>query len=269
LKGKKAIGIITAVGASLLLMFSVFVFPFILAASPDNRELETIEMKTVFPADEVSQSEDSDIVEQPLERVEQQGEADQSDDEVVIDINAISKEMAIEIVTNEIETRQFIDADPNGVRSSTFELRSARYIEAVDYIDAPIWQVLFYSRTEGDNLLGITEGYTPEEFLLMAFNSTVECCESYTIDAFDNGMPALRRVYSHENLFVVEVNAFTGELIRMGDVYLCDHSTRFDTFSYDDLADWNMVNELARYYFLTPEPGTPVPTPEPRPISTP
>ena len=263
MKNKKTTSILVISGVFVLVFLSGIVFPFMLAASPELRELEKIQTEDFFPSEDINGQDTAKQDDEPEQPVEQNLAA--------IDINAISEEKAIEIVLEAFPEVLYMHDDANGTTlSNTLELRGARYVEAADSFDTPIWQVLFYADDSGRILYGIHEDYTPEEYLFLFGDAIhMHCCESFKIGAFDNGLPAIDHSYKRENLFVIEVNAFTGELIGQGMVFLCNHIDVFGTYSYDDETDWNLVNEFTHYWVLLPDIDSPQPTPEPRPVSAP
>jgi len=252
LKSKKLINIITVAGACALLIFSVFVFPFILAASPDNREMETVETETTYPAEEDGQS---DLALVPLyqSESEQQAESDQPEsEETIIDINAISEETAIAIVLDRTSLSEATHENENGeTRTHSLELRGARYFTGVDHIDAPIWRVLFYARDWARVFEYHRDGQTLEEYIAEISGKINGCCYSYSLGTDKNGEPAVIWDSVGESLFFFDVNAFTGALNGQGIVYLCDHTSKLGTFSYDETTDWNMLTEDMTYWILT------------------
>lgn len=276
MKNKKFANIITIAGACALVIFSVFVFPFIIAASPDNQGIETIETEAAYPPDETEQpGEDGQPGEggQPGEDGDGQqpgGENQPDNGGVTIDINAISKETAIALALDATPHEGVDYVDPTGdTRSFSIELRGARYVESADPLDAPIWQVLFYVRDSGKMFHEIHENFTPDEYLHYLYGDMIhDCCFVASVGSFDNGTPAIVYTHNQESLFVIEVNALTGDLVGQGIVYLCDHISRFDTFSYDDITDWSMANDFSFYWVLVREDGK-IPMPESRPIPAP
>ena len=244
MKNKKAIGIITAVGACALLVFSVVVFPFILAATPENRELETIERDSVYPGEETGHQNDSEQQEQRAETGQQDTEA------TTIDINAITEEMAIALVLNSISHDEHTDKSPNGeTRTTSLELRGASYIESADHIDAPIWRVLFYERHFGESFVYIGECIGDDLESALNYRIGEFCCFTNSFGEDNDGKQVVVSKYSYEALNFIDVNAFTGELIAQGIVGMCDHEGTKREFSYDDATDWEMLKEKQDLYY--------------------
>ena len=279
MKNKKALGIITAAGACALLVFSVFVFPLILAASPENKELETIETNNAYPPEENREQDETPQLPEPEK-------TDQPDDEdVKPDINAISKETAISKVLSNIAYGEHTYVSPIGeVSNTSLELRSARYIEGVDHIDAPIWRVLFYERHFGESFVYIPVNPNPEE--AQSIENRIEdikrlgdlCCFDSFISEDKSGLPVIITSFDYKSLYFIDVNAFTGELIGQGLVGLCDHEGTKREFSYDETTDWEMLIKSEDIYYhtlndikelnhpKTEAPPHPTPEPSPRPV---
>ena len=220
----------------ILIIFSIVIFPFILAATPGNREIETVETEIGLTADK------------PLGSVNPDGTT------YIPDINAISKETAIEIVVNTHE----ILSDNNGYTEiilddySTYlysmELRSVRYIEATDYIDAPTWQLLYYENVYTKHLIPV-DGESPEEFLNRIGVGLRNCCETLIISSLNDGRPALVNEINIEIITVFAVNAFNGKLTGQESLYLCNHRDRLESFTYDDATDWDFFREHSDYLY--------------------
>jgi len=160
--------LIAAVCIIVLAVFSIFVFPFILAASPGNMDIEVIDMEDDFNVkepDPVPESEPGAEYEQPSAREEDPGSQPDSYPvpepgpvpvdpdpvpEVAIDSNAISMDQAIEkawelfIFPDENETTP---AGENRGHSTVF--LEARYMESDDPAGDPSWFLLFEYRYWG------------------------------------------------------------------------------------------------------------------------
>ena len=246
MKNKKVIGIITAIGVCALLVFSVVVFPFILAASPENRELETIETNNAYPAEEI---ENPDYTEQPTEPGQQDNET------TTIDINAITEEMAIAIALEDIPVGdETVKSLAGATHTTSLELRGAKYIESIDHIDAPVWRVLFYAHDYGESLVYI-EHQGGDDDLEHEFTYRIGdfCCFSSSMGEDNSGLPAIITSYSYAVLYFIDINAFTGELVGQGQTAMCDHEGTKRELSYDLNTDWVMLQENMYYWTLTPE----------------
>lgn len=322
---KKRSTIILAVSFCALIAASVVVFPLVIAVSPPNREIETIRAEELFPTEDAEASGDAESIADTQQAAD--SELEHADnDAVLIDINAISEEMAVgvaeEVILHNHEliltSNQLLTLNqrepafalglvgiPPRMFSSSF--RSARYVESIPYIDAPVWQVLFYFQAWGYWDVGLhfgplpVESMTAEEY--MASNNHIDgitdClrCVNYSWYVFD-GLTKIIKSYTYESLVLIEVDAFSGEIVGMGELILSNqHGCVGDgshvhkvgsSFSYDDAYDRELLVRAAaptdttlywRYFWrhwyydspwykqesgLTPESG-PMPTPEPIP----
>jgi len=263
LKNKKALGIVAVVGACFLLVFSIFIFPFILAASPEERELERVEVDSAYPAEELEQN---DLTEVPLQQ-EESGQAqsivgmiDASEiiDTSEIDINAITEEMALAIALDYIPVGEETVKSPVGAHHTTsLELRGARYIESIDHIDAPIWRVLFYAFDYGESFVYIdgSEHLEDNEILEQEFSYRMGdfCCYTGSMGEDNSGKRVIVTSYSYECLYFIDIDAFTGELVGQGLTGMCDHEGNKRELSYDLNTDWEMLPENMHHWTLTPE----------------
>ena len=260
MKTKKASGVIAAVGVCILLAFSVAVFPFILAASPDNREITTIETETVFPSEDSERDDEIGLVdetEEPDMTEESDDTEDLSGQEAIHNINAISKEMAIEIAMEAI-------GFPGGTyhRTSgesvtiTRDFIEAKYIESADPADDPSWYVLFSTSSLGTLFEYIPLDLTPEEYI--ASRTSDPSIDYFTSDdgflvvgIDNNGSPVIITHYARTGYVVAEIDAFTGEFIGYG-------TTLDEIVSLDDFSNGNELKQNMIYTEAAPGPA-PVP----------
>ena len=231
---------IAAISIIVLIFLSIIVFPLMLAATPENLELETIEPENTLPVENPDQNDEFGITD---------GQDDAND--TIPDINAISKETAIAIVEDFYTALGETDyVCPSGnFGSVTQELRGARYIEASDHLSVPVWQVLYYWHKQGQSLLSVSDNSTPEEELAMILSTRgarINCdCYSWSIGSYaDTGMSAIIQKRDYKILVVVEVDALTGDIIGIGEINCNNHSDKPVVFSYDEAIDWEMVKNL-------------------------
>jgi len=261
LKNKKAISLIAIYGACLMFVFSVLIFPFILAATPKNQEIETIEIETAHPAEESANPDDSRYMESLQREIVNW--------RITPDINAISKETAISIVLEKLSLGgETYESAIGETRMTSLELRGASYIERVDHIDAPIWRVLFYERSHGETFVYIYVVPDLEDAQSIESRLGEFCCSEEFIGEDNRGFPVIISSYSYENLYFIDVNAFNGEIIGQGVVGMCDHEGTKREFSYDDAIDWEMLKEIedTYYHILNDLRELNHPKPEPNPI---
>ncbi|MCL2627930.1 MAG: hypothetical protein FWD44_04435 [Oscillospiraceae bacterium] len=220
---------LAAISLIILVIFSIIVFPFLLAATPENRKIETIEPETTLTADK------------PLGSVNPDGTT------FLPDINAIPKETVIErfeeLFIHNGGTTYYENSD-DAQRVLTQEFRSARYVTAADYMDFPRWQILYYESGNGRLLFRIPEHISAEAYLKSWEHDIVDkCCNYVELGSFVDGSPALVVTYKNEYIGVVDFNAYTGELTHTYVIELCNHYDKFGTYSYDDATDWALAKE--------------------------
>ena len=247
MKTKKASGMIAMVGVCILLAFSVGVFPFIIAASPDNREITEIEQETVFPTEDDEQNVEIGLIIEPEKsnETEQSDEAEGLDEqETIPNINAISKEMAIEIAMEAV-------GYPGGTyyRTSgesvtiTREFIEAKYMESADPADDPSWYVLFSSSSLGTSFEYIPPELTPEEYMAARAGGPGDAFTSYdgflAIGTDNNGFPVIITHYGRTGYIVAEGDALTGEYIGYGTTL--DEIVSLDGFSNGNELKQNMI----------------------------
>jgi len=296
MKNKKLIYILAAIGACTLLAFSIFIFPMIIAATPENRELETLETEDPYPQEELSQLEEREPEKQYIDGItEQQFEAiiKHVHEEFIrqqnpnpaegIDINAITKEMAIEIVEgfypNEA-TETFTDIGPMGdARKVSLRPLDARYISAPDSTAAPVWQVFLHERTQGTMHYYIPDGHTAESYLVEFQNHRATqlhgCCYSDSIYRRNTGSTVIKSESSIESIILIELDAFTGKALGSGFFAFCEHYPNYNSFVENGYLDLVFITDSIiedktflpgsegqpyRRYEVIPEP-TPQPTP--------
>jgi len=281
LKRKKTISIIIAAGAGVLLIISVFVFPFLLAATPDNMEVETIESENVYPTDENEQYDETDEYDELDEMmsitITETERLLREHANILADINAISEERAIEIVNRIIYPGEGTSESPKGeTRSNKYELLGARYVEAADPMDDPVWQVFLLAQSSGVSFYYPEDGRSASELLVevrVVAISFQECCEKFSLGRDLDGEMAVFMHFDTVTLIVMELNAFTGDLIGQGWIDICEHNDPGGRFQNAAGLDWDTIMEymeLMDYSVLTPEPPPVpvVPSPQPGPEST-
>jgi len=297
---------LAAIGACTLLAFSVFLFPLIIAATPENRGLETIETEDPYPQEELGQPDEHEPDMQDTDSITQQEIDDinknvheefmrqqNSNSAEEIDINAITKEMALEIVEGlysieaiEIYPGKYINSDPAGdvVHIVSRRPLGARYVSAPDSTVAPVWQVFIHEQLQGTIHYRIPEGHTAESYLAEFQNYRASqfygCCYTYSIFTRSTGTTVIQSESSIETITMIELDAFTGKELGSGWFTFCKHNTNYSQFVESEDPDWEFITDYMEYnvslpgsdgqpyqrfdYHLTPEP-TPMPSPDPRP----
>jgi len=211
MKAKKHLGITTAVlCVCALLVFNFFIFPNVLAAAPENRGVETITPEAAPPT------------------VEQTGVQEElAEQESIPNINAISKEQAIEIAQGDGFMPSVTYEYSGAIYHATTTVVGAKYMESNDPASDPSWFVLFSQISHGEYSMSVPEGYTAEEYLAhictmdnVYFGSEnmvqvtdwdmVESC------ADSDGKPVLIYHDITPNNYLVEINALTGAYISGG-----------------------------------------------------
>ena len=278
MNSKRQSTIIVAICVGGLAAFSVFVFPFILAAAPATMEIETIEPEDNFPAEEPG-SVPANESEPESEHVFYPGTEPEpvpaNESEPAININAISREQAIAIAMayyEEMNPETYVN-DRGETRTSSHAFVDVKYIDSTDPVSDPSWFALFSYRTWGVTHDPIPEKYTPEEYLRIA----KECYEmaiidspnyasytSFSLGTNSIGETVVIRSYDISGFDVLEINALTGEYVGFG------------IKKYDELIDlYNFVNGVEVKEFMdnwwtliveSPiehDPLAPEPTPQP------
>ena len=120
------------IGAVAVVVFTFLIFPSVLAAIPENREIETITPATNLAAENFSQS--NEIEHSP-------------------NINAISQEQAIEIAEKAIGKVEIIDLERQDEATTKTTYTYARYSYGVEPTHSPVWYVI---RTEESNEVVLT-----------------------------------------------------------------------------------------------------------------
>jgi len=204
--------IIAAICIGALAVFSIFVFPFIIAASPGNMDIETIETEDVFPAEEPYPEPEpvAETAPEPMPEPE-------PEPEVVIDINAISEEQAIALAW---ELYMFPDEDgvnPAGERrGNTTVFIEAKYVESTDPASDPSWFLLFSYSYWQKMFVYIPEGLTQEETLYREMEQDIFGLARFSIGTDNFGVPVIKWESSGSHYEMVELNALTGEWIGSG-----------------------------------------------------
>ena len=275
MKNKKALSFIIAGGACALILFSVFVFPYILSAPPENRRIESIEPDLAYP------SEDAGIIGDVVQSEDIDKEEQDSVASVIIDINAISEEKATVIATLAMKHSRSVVSDnleempylfmyakrepfTQVAGGSRYINHGARYITAVDHINTPIWQVLYTIVYYGAAFMSVPDEINSEDYILYLYeNYTHSCCE--TLSTSGNGQ-GVRRDFTYGALVVLDIDAFSGDIIGQGVVYLCDHADMADRFRVDIDADWRLINEYVQLWGQFRESDMSIPAPKSIPI---
>jgi len=273
MKKNKLIYFLAAIGTCTLLAFSIFIFPLIIAATPENRGHETLETEDPYPHEELGQLEERELEkihldekEQSSDSGEQESITQQDTDPVeVIDINAITKEMAIEIVEglypkNEIEIRpgEYINIDPAGdVHILSWRPLGARYVSAPDFTAAPIWQIFIHEQLRGTIHYRIPDGHTAESYLAEFQNYRASqlhgCCSVDSIITRSTGSTVIQSESSIETITMVELDAFTGKALGSGFFAFCEHNSNYSLFVENEEPNWDFITDYMESAIL-PEP---------------
>ena len=269
MKRKNIINIIIAAGAGVLLVISIFVFPFLLAATSDNLEIEPIESENAYPTDEIEQYDETD----DLDDLDEMMSITVSETERMLiqmganleDINAISESEAIRIVRRIIYPGDETNESPVGeTRSTKYELLGARYVEAADLIGDPVWQVFLIEQSWGVSFHYPEDERTASELLAEVRANTTgldNCCNEFSLGRDLNGEMAVFMHYDTLTFIVFELNAFSGDLIGQGWINICEHTEPGGRFQNAAELDWETIMEymeFMHYTALIPEPA-PIP----------
>ena len=286
---KKQSTIIVAICVCALVAFSVFVFPFILAASPGTMEIETIEPEDAFPAEDPEPVPANAGAAPGLEDEFYSGNEPEpvpaEEPNPAIDINAISKEQAIAIAIayyDDMNPDTFVN-DRGETRSCSSAFVDIKYIENTDPVSAPSWFALFSYRTWGVTHDPIPEKYTPEEYLeiakecyKMAINESPNFASytSFSLGKNSFGETVVIRSYDISGFDLVEIDARTGEYVGYGikkydeliDLYKLVNGVEIKEFMD---SWWTLIMESpVEHDPLAPEP-TPEPSPRPQSVPAP
>jgi len=213
MKGKRLFGrLALAFAICAVLVFNFFVFPEILASATDDSVIKTIAFETALP-DEPDEPETSPAVnanEQPWDR-ETLPVADLlealREDETLPDINAISKEQAIEITEGIWPVGIGVDNYKWAIQTTTGAITHARYLENTDPMGDPSWFCLYEQRVFGEQHHYIPEDLTPEEFIYVDVKS------DYRLGEDREGTPVIVVYSDWSQYLVAEINAITGECV--------------------------------------------------------
>ena len=273
MKKNKLIYFLAAIGACTLLALSVFLFPLIIAATPENRELETLELDDPYPVEELGLLEEHELEKVYLDdnepstgSGEQESITQHDPDPVeVIDINAITKEIAIGIAER-LFSKEPTDTYPvehsyvgptGESRNASWILLGARYIPATDNMAAPVWQVFIHEKTWGITHFRIPDDRTPESYLAELENERATqlhgCCTSYSIYKRETGTTILKSESSYETITMLELDAFTGEVLGSGWFVFCEHNSHYNLFVNAAAPDWELITDYMEYSVLLPE----------------
>ena len=253
---KKHSRIIAAICISALAVFSIFVFPFIIAASPDNMEIETIETEDVFPAEEpyhVPEIEAETVIEPEAETVPEPiseltpEPGPYPEAEVVIDVNAISEEQAIALAWELYMFPDEDDVNPAGERRGhATKFIEAKYVESTDPASDPSWFLLFSYRYWGVSFAYIPEGLTQEEALNREMEQDIFGLARFSMGTDNFGVPVIKWESSGSHYEMIELNALSGEWIGSGmthPVYNAD----LDEFILED----NIRKRMDYWWLIT------------------
>jgi len=277
---------LAAVGVCALLFISGVVFPFMLAATPENSELETIETEEVLPAEELNMPDESDI---PRDD-EQYSEPEHLDaQEPDININAISKEMAIEIAVEayDIGLWEYECPTTGETRNTLSEVIEAIYMENSDSESSPSWLILIKNRfwgvqhtmfIDGRIISDIYSDLSSLEEYVIAMEELYGDHYSWTIGTNKKGDPVAMAAYDNATYYIIVVDAFHGVITRHID--LIQGVTSIEGISSPaelspyieralDVVEIVMGDGSEGFIYLAPEPEpypiilTPAPTPQP------
>jgi len=225
MNSKKHSWIIATICIIALAAISIFVFPFILAASPGNMEIEVIEPEEVFPGVEPDPvlGDETEAGSDPSHAPEDENEPQTYPDPTPgpdiddIDTNAISMERAIELAW---ELFTFPDADEStpagerrGYRTIFIE---ARYIEKDDPSSDPSWFLLFAYGFWSTSFSYVPEGSTLEETLERNAIADIFDYANFSTATDNFGVPVVIWESAGNHYEMVELNAITGEWIGSG-----------------------------------------------------
>jgi len=284
MNSKKQSTIIVAICVCALAAFSVFVFPFILAATPGTMEIETIEPEDTYPVEETEPIPDdasapgSDHTFYPGPENEPASAAGSDPD---ININAISREQAIAIAIayyEDMNPDTFVN-ERGETRTNSHAFVDIKYIESTDPVSAPSWFALFSYRTWGVTHDPIPEKYTPEEYLKIAEESykmaiieppNYASYTSFSLGTNSFGETVVIRSYDISGFDLIEIDALTGEYVGYGikkydeliDLYKFVNGEEVKKFM-DNW--WTLIIESP----VEHDPLAPEPTPQPTSVPTP
>jgi hypothetical protein len=245
-------------GVCALLFFSGVAFPFMLAATPENRDLETIEADDVFPAEEQEQPDASEQSFHPEPEPVAAGESE-------VNINAITKERALEIAKETFGDFQNAYSS-DGIRSRYIYYIDAKYMDSSSVENVSSWFVFIELQLRGEQFFALNENYTSLEELLDDMQAIHGDNDNWFIDTNNEGRTVVIRSYHYIDFIVVEINALTGELVSQGTI-----PTSKDDFNLDWFSSWDGLKVyLSDIVQINPDPppipgAHPIPTPEPYP----
>ena len=169
---------VTTVLICILLGFSFFVMPPVLAAVPGNSRIQSVSLnQTNLGAAEAVQT---------------------------ADINAVSKKTAVESAIAALKEQGF---DMRELKSQPVEVR---YIAESAPAGDPVWAVIFRSDEKGYAYV-FGDDINSESRKKLAALGRVEDCTGA------DGTPGIRAYYSYTRYTLVEINAFSGAYIRHGN----------------------------------------------------
>jgi len=206
-----------AIGVGALLTFNLFIFPNVLAAAPENREIETVTPETAALENQEIGIATSRAV--PIEAdYEQRGEAGTLLEEpgVPSNINAISMEQAVLAAEEALAHRGIGVVLETADNLSTIDRSfiDAKYAGSTGPASGgPYWYVLFTEREAGYNNLPIDSRYTPDEYLEFLQSSSFP--GELRLGVNSKGEPAVIFSYDRTQHLVVEIDALTGGFITM------------------------------------------------------
>jgi len=217
MKKTKHFRIISIISISVLSIFSIFIFPFILAASPDNLGVEVIDRDEELQLTDLDPVPGDESGTKVSFATDAESEFIPELDPIPYDINAISKERAVELAW---ELFMFPDEDettPQGERRGhKTEFIEARYIENTDSAKDPSWFLLFSYHYWGTAFNYVPEGSTPEEEIEREIPNDIFNYATFSVGTDNFGYPVIKWEYNAGHYEMVEINAITGEWIGSG-----------------------------------------------------
>jgi len=265
-----------------LLFISGVVFPFMLAATPENSEMETIEAPEEIPAEELGLPDQSDESGDNEQTGEPEHIAAQEPD---IDINAISKEMAIEIAVQayDIGLWEYECPTTGETRNTLSEVIEAKYMKNSEFEGSPAWFILIKNRFWGVQHTMLIDGhidsdiysdFTSLEEYVAAMEELFGDHFSWTIGTNKKGDPVAKAAYDNASYYIIVIDAFLGVTTRF--IELKEGITSFNEITSPaelspyvnrvlDVVEVEMGDGSTGFLYLAPEPDAYpiIPTPEP------
>jgi len=204
-------------------IFSILVFPFILAASPGNLDIRLIEME-----DFLSTGNPAPVVNNGSENV--------TEPEPFNTNNLITKEQAIELAWKTFPYRTGVETTPEGgIYAYHTEFIDARCIENTDPESDPSWFLLFLSGFRQVSYLLIPEGYTQDEYLSKIAGEDFLALVNLTAETDDSGNLMVNWEFYGSQYEMIELNAVTGEQIGSGSNIPIYMNRLYEFTHWDDI----------------------------------